>query len=179
MMLYLLKNTTFSTAIHRTSDTIKNIRTIFETSDTGLLDALCDVHDTEGKNDVRQKYSKWPWRKKSRLIRSIVIRLPVNKIKTPSTSLKFWRMLVIMKRFDRRESLSSVIYRVQTIACKSWSSLCDKDLKHMFFKLSTYYLNICNRCVDSFTGNLIMMLQTEQTLKNTTFSILSIASLTS
>ena len=35
-------------AIHRTSDIIKNVRTIFETSDTRLLDALCDVNN-EGK----------------------------------------------------------------------------------------------------------------------------------
>ena len=76
-------------------------------------------------------------------------------------------MLVIMKRFNGKESLSSVNYRVQTIACKTWSPLCGKDLNHMLFKLSTYYLNICNRCVDSFTGKLITMLRL---LKNTTFS---------
>ena len=46
-MLRLLKNTTFSTAIDRTSDSIKNVRTIFETSDTRLLDALCDVNTEE------------------------------------------------------------------------------------------------------------------------------------
>ena len=48
MKLRLLKNTTFSTAVHRASDIIKIVRTIFETTDTRLLDALCDVN-TEGK----------------------------------------------------------------------------------------------------------------------------------
>ena len=57
-MLPLLKNTTFSTAVDHTSDIIKNLRTIFETSDTRLLDALCDVN-TDEKNDVL----KWLWRK--------------------------------------------------------------------------------------------------------------------
>ena len=47
-MLHLLKNTIFSTAIHRVSDIIQNVRIIFETSDTRLLKALCDVN-TEGK----------------------------------------------------------------------------------------------------------------------------------
>ena len=47
-MLRLLKNMTFSTAVHRPSDIIKNVRTTFETSDTRLLDALCEVN-TEGK----------------------------------------------------------------------------------------------------------------------------------
>ena len=47
-MLRLLTNTTFSTAIHCASDSIKDIKTIFETSDTRLLDTLCDVN-TEGK----------------------------------------------------------------------------------------------------------------------------------
>ena len=50
------------TAVHRASNIIKNVRTKFETSDTRLLDALCDVN-TEERNDVRQKYSKWLWRK--------------------------------------------------------------------------------------------------------------------
>ena len=49
MMLRLLKNTTFSTAVDRTSDIIKNLRPIFETSDTRLLDALCDVNPDEKK----------------------------------------------------------------------------------------------------------------------------------
>ena len=40
----------------------KNVTTIFETSDTQLLDKLCDIN-TEGKNDVRKTYSKWCWRK--------------------------------------------------------------------------------------------------------------------
>ena len=47
-MLRLVKNTTFSTAVHCTSDIIKNVRTNFETSDTQLLDARCDVN-TEKK----------------------------------------------------------------------------------------------------------------------------------
>ena len=38
-MLCLLKNTTFSTAVHRVSD-IKDVRTKFETSDTQLLNTL-------------------------------------------------------------------------------------------------------------------------------------------
>ena len=46
-MLRVVKNTTFSTAVHRASDIIKNVRTIFETSDTQLLDALCDVNTEE------------------------------------------------------------------------------------------------------------------------------------
>ena len=62
-MLRLLKNRIFSSA---TSDIIKNVRTIFETLDTGLLlDVLCHVN-SERKNDVRQnsqKYSKLLWRK--------------------------------------------------------------------------------------------------------------------
>ena len=48
MMLHLLKNTTFSTAIHRVSDIIQKVRKIVETSDTLLVDALCDVN-TEKK----------------------------------------------------------------------------------------------------------------------------------
>ena len=60
-MLHLQKNTIFSSAVHHASD-IKNVRAIFETLETPLLDALCDVN-TEGKHDVRQKYSKWLWRK--------------------------------------------------------------------------------------------------------------------
>ena len=47
-MLRLLKNTTFSTAVDRASDIIENFRTIFKTSDTRLLDAMCDVK-TDGK----------------------------------------------------------------------------------------------------------------------------------
>ena len=47
-MLRLLKNTTFSTAVHRSFDIMKNVKAIFETSDTRLLDALCDVN-TWGK----------------------------------------------------------------------------------------------------------------------------------
>ena len=78
-MLRLLKNTIFSSAVHRASDMIKNVRTIFETSDAQLLDALCDVN-TEGNRDVRQKYTKWLWRKKFGLTRSIVIKLPVRSL---------------------------------------------------------------------------------------------------
>ena len=51
-----------SAAIRRASDIIKDVRTKFETSDIRLLDSLCDVN-TERRNDVRQKYSKWLWRK--------------------------------------------------------------------------------------------------------------------
>ena len=43
-----LKSTTFA------SDIIKNQRTIFETSGTRLLDALCDVN-TDEKNDVSKE----------------------------------------------------------------------------------------------------------------------------
>ena len=60
-MLCLPKNTVFSSDVHHSSDIIKNVRTIFETLDTGLLDALYDVN-TEGKHDVRQKYLKWLWK---------------------------------------------------------------------------------------------------------------------
>ena len=74
-MLLLLKNTTFSTAIHRVSDIIQTVRIIVETSDTQLLDVLCGVN-TEGKYDARQKYSM-ALEKKSRLIRSIAIKLPI------------------------------------------------------------------------------------------------------
>ena len=38
-MLHLLKNTKFSTALHHASDIMKNVKAIFETSDTPLLDA--------------------------------------------------------------------------------------------------------------------------------------------
>ena len=78
-MLHLLKTTTFSSAVHRSSDIIKNIATISETSDTKLLDALYD-ENTEGKHDVSQKYSKWLWRKKSHLTWIIIIKLPVIQI---------------------------------------------------------------------------------------------------
>ena len=43
-MLGSLKNRTFSTAVHRTSDIIKDVRTKFETSDIRLLDAMCDLN---------------------------------------------------------------------------------------------------------------------------------------
>ena len=42
-MLGLLENTTFSTAVHRVSNIIEDVRTKFKTSDTRLLNALCDV----------------------------------------------------------------------------------------------------------------------------------------
>ena len=68
----------FSSAVHHI---IKNVRTIFETLDTRLLYALCDVNN-EGKHDVRQKYSQpglaMALEKKSRFTRSIVIKLPVT-----------------------------------------------------------------------------------------------------
>ena len=47
-MLRLLKNKTFSTASRRPSHIIQNVRIIFETLDTRLMEALCDVN-TEGK----------------------------------------------------------------------------------------------------------------------------------
>ena len=50
--LITMKDTTFSTAIDRVFDIMQSVRIIFETSDTRLLKALCDVK-TEGKNDVR------------------------------------------------------------------------------------------------------------------------------
>ena len=59
------KIATFSTVLHCVFDIIKNVRTIFGISDNRLLDVLCDVK-TEGKDDVRQKCSKWLWREKSR-----------------------------------------------------------------------------------------------------------------
>ena len=77
MMLCLLKNTTFSTAIHRTSDIIKDGRTKFETSDTPLLDALCDAN-TERRNYVKQVF-EMALEKKSRLTLSIVIKLPLRR----------------------------------------------------------------------------------------------------
>ena len=42
-MLRLLKISTFSAAIHRVSDIIQNVRIIFETLHTRLLEALCDA----------------------------------------------------------------------------------------------------------------------------------------
>ena len=65
-------------AAHRASVIIKNVRTSFKTSDTQLLDALCDAN-VEGKHDVRQRCSKLLWRKKSWLTQSTVIKLPVNQ----------------------------------------------------------------------------------------------------
>ena len=56
----------------------KNVRRSFETLDTWLLDALCEVNIV-GKHGVRERYSKWLWRKNSQLTRSIVIRLPANQ----------------------------------------------------------------------------------------------------
>ena len=54
-MLGLLKNTTFSTAVHCASNIIKDVRTKFESSDTRLLDALCDVNTERRIIDVQQK----------------------------------------------------------------------------------------------------------------------------
>ena len=61
-MLHLPKISTFSTAIDHIPDIIQDVRIIFETSDTQLFEALCDIK-AERKNDVRQKHSKWLWRK--------------------------------------------------------------------------------------------------------------------
>ena len=57
MLHHLLKNTTFSTAIDHASDIIKNLRTIFETSDSRLLDTLCDVN-TDKKNGLKMALEK-------------------------------------------------------------------------------------------------------------------------
>ena len=46
-MLRLLKNTMFLSSVHRASVIMRNVRTIVETLDTRLLDAMCDVN-TEG-----------------------------------------------------------------------------------------------------------------------------------
>ena len=46
-VLPLLKNPTFSTAVHRVPDNIRNVRRIFEISDSRLLDALCDIKRKE------------------------------------------------------------------------------------------------------------------------------------
>ena len=75
-MLRLPEYTVFSFAVHRPSDIIKTLEQLLKLLDTRLLEELCDVN-TEGIHDVKQKYSKQLWRKKSRLTRSIVIRLPV------------------------------------------------------------------------------------------------------
>ena len=64
-MLRLLKNTKFqlpSIALL----TAKKVRTIFETSDTGLLDALCDIN-TEGKMMSDRSTQNGSGEKKSRL----------------------------------------------------------------------------------------------------------------
>ena len=65
-MLDLLKNTTSSTAVHRASDIIKDVRTNFETSDTRLLDALCDLN-TELRSDVRSEVFEMGLEKKTPL----------------------------------------------------------------------------------------------------------------
>ena len=57
MMLRLLKNTTFSTAVYCAFGIIKNVRTIFETSDARPLDALCDVN-TEGKKIMSNRSNR-------------------------------------------------------------------------------------------------------------------------
>ena len=48
-MLRLLKISIFSTAIHHVSDIIQNVRIIFETLDTRLLEALCEVKTERNK----------------------------------------------------------------------------------------------------------------------------------
>ena len=62
------KNTTFSTAFHRVSDVIKNVRITFEISDTRLLNALCDGKTGEN-NDVLEVALE----KRSRLTRYLCI----------------------------------------------------------------------------------------------------------
>ena len=67
-MLPLLKNTTFSTFVHRASDIIKKARTIFETSDARLSDSLYDVKQRERKmmsdrssrNGSEEENPDWP-----------------------------------------------------------------------------------------------------------------------
>ena len=61
-MLGLLKDTTFSTAIHRASDIIKDIRTTFETQ---TLDCWkhCVILTLNKEVMSEVKYSKWVWRK--------------------------------------------------------------------------------------------------------------------
>ena len=54
-MLRLLKNTTVLTAIHRISDIIQNVKIVFETSATRLLEALCDVSDRNTRNGSGEK----------------------------------------------------------------------------------------------------------------------------
>ena len=76
-MLRLLKNTTFSTALHRVSDIIENLRTVFENSDTRLSDALCDVN-TEGKL-CQTEVLEMAQDKKSSSTPSIVIKLPISR----------------------------------------------------------------------------------------------------
>ena len=102
-MLSLLKNTTFSTAVHWAYD-IKDVRTKFATSDTRLLDTLCDVN-IERRIDVRQKYSKLTWSKKLRLTRSIVIKLPVRRNKQNA-----YPQLGTVRVYDQKFLLSSCSY---------------------------------------------------------------------
>ena len=73
-MHLLLKSTIFLSATHRASDIIKNVRKIFETLDTRLLDALCDVitegNMMSGRSTRNGSGEKIPW--------SIVIKLSVK-----------------------------------------------------------------------------------------------------
>ena len=69
MMLHLLKISTFSTAIHHIPDIIQNVRIIFETLDTQLLEALCDVK-TERKKLCQTEMLEMALEKKSNLARA-------------------------------------------------------------------------------------------------------------
>ena len=75
-----LLNNTIS-AVHRASVIIKKKReNKFRNFSTRHLTAGRSVWRKHwGKTWCRQRYSKWLWRKKSRLTRSIVIKLPVNQ----------------------------------------------------------------------------------------------------
>ena len=72
------KNATFSTAVRRVSDVIKNVRTIFGISDIRLLDGLCDAK-TEGKM-MSEKSARDGSGEKSRLTPSIVTKLPIREM---------------------------------------------------------------------------------------------------
>ena len=73
-MLRLLKNT-FSTAVHRASDIIKNVRTIFETSGTQLLNALRGkvMPDGSSRNGSGEKIPFDPGHREQFLIKLPVI----------------------------------------------------------------------------------------------------------
>ena len=74
-MLRLLNNTIF----YRASDIIRNVGTSFEILDTRLLVALCDVN-TERNMMSDRGTRNGSGEKKSRLTRSIVIKLPVSML---------------------------------------------------------------------------------------------------